>query len=114
MQHRAYYGRTYGSASQARRREKEKPYRLLDAIRGLSLWHEKKSMEEMESFIDNILARYLEANPLGTLEALGIDPEGFSLDDLWAATIVTLHCEIMCRERTLKRTAPGIYELAKS
>ena len=102
-------GYTYGSASQQRRRTFDRPYRFLNALQGLSNWHEDKGEAEMEELAGNLLVKYLEREPEGTLKVLEIDGP-FSVEELVGSAMVLLHCEILCRMGRFKRLRDGSYQ----
>ncbi|GEM_PF-6118511 len=110
--HRAYWGRTYGSDAQQRRREKERPYRYFKALQGLAIHHATMSEDGLWVAIERLLTRYLEAEPAGTLAVLEIDGP-FTVEELMNASIMTFHLESLCQEGRLRRVKLGWYEAVK-
>lgn len=110
VKHRAYYGRTYGSASQQVRRQREKQYTFLMALRSLSVHHTTHSLEALEEMALALLDRSLKADPEGTLKALEIE-DRFTVEELITSTIIILHLEVMCRQGKAHRMQWNIYEI---
>ena len=74
--------------------------------------HTKMSDDEVWSAIDRLIAKYLEIELEGTLEALSIDGP-FRISDLLGMGVVIFSCEVLCLQGRARRVGDGFYEAVK-